>query len=123
MVSSLIEQAIKVLSSKDPSDDQLSLAETGLSTYLEALATNRISDQVGIDELEEANRLLRELRRERSRRATGAVATSAQPVETPQPTNPTSSLNEEFEPESPISSRSAGKLPHKIGRASCRERV
>lgn len=112
MVSSLIEQAIKVLSSKDPSDDQLSLAETGLSTYLEALATNRISDQVGIDELEEANRLLRELRRERSRRATGAVATSAQPVETPQPTNPTSSLNEEFEPESPISSRSAGKLPH-----------
>ncbi len=112
MVSSLIEQAIKVLSSKDPSDDQLSLAETGLSTYLEALATNRISDQVGIDELEEANRLLRELRRERSRRATGAAATSAQPVETPQPTNPTSSLNEEFEPESPISSRSAGKLPH-----------
>ena len=112
MVSSLIEQAIKVLSSKDPSDDQLSLAETGLSTYLEALATNRISDQVGIDELEEAHRLLRELRRERSRRATGAVATSAQPVETPQPTNPTSSLNEEFEPESPISSRSAGKLPH-----------
>src|SRR5690606_38391500 len=63
-------------------------------------------------ELEEANRLLRELRRERSRRATGAAATSAQPVETPQPTNPTSSLNEELEPESPISSRSAGKLPH-----------
>jgi hypothetical protein len=82
MVSSLIEQAKKVLSSPDPSDEQLSQAETGLSTYLEALATNRISDQVGVDELEEANRLLRELRRERSRRASGSIATPTQPLET-----------------------------------------
>ena len=39
MISSLIEQARIVLSSKDPSDEQLRQAETGLSTYLEALAT------------------------------------------------------------------------------------
>src|SRR5690606_6679602 len=111
MVSSLIEQAIKVLSSKDPSDDQLSLAETGLSTYLEALATNRISDQVGIDELEEANRLLRELRRERSRRAAGTTASPTQPVETPQSTEPISSTNDEFVMESSPFDKSDANRP------------
>lgn len=117
MVSSLIEQAIKVLSSNDPSDEQLSQAETGLSTYLEALATNRISDQVGIDELEEANRLLRELRRERSRRAAGATATLAQPVETTQATKPTSSITDEFEPESPIINQPPVSRPQPISQS------
>ena len=111
MVSSLIEQAKKVLSSKEPSDEQLSQAESGLSTYLEALATNRISDQVGMDDLEEANRLLRELRRERSRRATGAAVSTPQEAETPQPVKPAPSKNEEFEPESLVSSEPATNRP------------
>lgn len=105
MVSSLIEQAKMVLSSKDPTDEQLSQAENSLSTYLEALATNRISDDVGIDELEEANRLLRELRRERSRRAAGPAATPSQPVETSGSTTTPVSEVEGFEPESPAVSQ------------------
>lgn len=61
MIRSLIEQAKKVLFSIEPGDDELNQAESSLSTYLEALATNRISDQVEMDDLEEANRLLREI--------------------------------------------------------------
>ena len=101
MVSSLIEQAKGVLSALNPSDDQLEQAESGLSTYLEALATNRISDQVSIDELEEANRLLRELRRERSRRAAGPTAITPQPENTINQSTPVTDGSEEFEPESP----------------------
>ena len=104
MVSSLIEQAKKVLSAKDPSDEQLSQAESDLSTYLEALATNRISDQIEIDELEEANRLLRELRRERSRRAAGTVAAQSEPAEATQSTKTTSTANDDTKPEVPTSS-------------------
>ena len=77
MIRSLIEQAKKVLFSLQPSDEDLSTAETALSTYLEALATNRISDQVEIEELEEANRLLRDLRREKSRRQAGVATPPA----------------------------------------------
>ena len=99
MISSLIEQAKNALSSKDPSDEQLSQAETGLSTYLEALATNRISDDVSVDDLEEAHRLLRELRRESSRRAAGQTVTPPQSIETPPATTPEPSEN--FQPESP----------------------
>ena len=83
MISSLIEQAKNALSGKDPADEQLRQAETTLSTYLEALATNRISDEVSIDDLEEAHRLLRELRRESSRRAAGQAITPPQSIETP----------------------------------------
>ena len=104
MVSSLIEQAKKILSAKDPSDEQLSQAESDLSTYLEALATNRISDQVEIDELEEANRLLRELSRERSRRVAGTVTTPSELIETTQPTKTTSIANDDTKPEVPTSS-------------------
>ncbi|MEL7625866.1 MAG: hypothetical protein AAGU15_03320 [Anaerolineaceae bacterium] len=111
MVSSLIEQAMKVLSSKDPTDEELSQAESGLSTYLEASATNRIADDVGIDELEEANRLLRELRRERSRRAAGPASTASQPQETPQSTNIPSAEKAEFEPESPSFSQPSATRP------------
>ncbi|MCK9246208.1 MAG: hypothetical protein M0P11_04540 [Anaerolineaceae bacterium] len=103
MISSLIEQARIVLSSKDPSDEQLRQAETGLSTYLEALATNRIADDVSLDDLEEAHRLLRELRRVISRRAAGQAVTAPQPNEmfpstTPEPF-------EDSQPESPVFSQ------------------
>lgn len=103
MISSLIEQARIVLSSKDPSDEQLRQAETGLSTYLEALATNRIADDVSLDDLEEAHRLLRELRRVISRRAAGQAVTAPQPNEmfpstTPEPF-------EDSQPEAPVFSQ------------------
>ena len=101
MVSSLIEQAKSVLSALNPDDEQLEQAESGLSTYLEALATNRIADQVSTDELEEANRLLRELRRERSRRAAGPAAATPQPDDTIQQSTPFTNGSGEFEPESP----------------------
>ena len=78
MISSLIEQAKNVLTKLNPGDDELLEAETGLSNYLEALATNRIGDRVEIDDLEEANRLLREIRRERSRRG---MTTTTQPAQ------------------------------------------
>ena len=81
MISSLIEQAKLLLNStSDPSLESLEQAENALSTYLEALATNRISDKVSTDDLEEANRLLRELRREKSRLLSGAAAEAVQPA-------------------------------------------
>ena len=83
MIRSLIEQAKKVLFSIEPGDDELNQAESSLSTYLEALATNRISDQVEPAELEEANRLLRAIRREKSRRQAGGPPVPAAPVEAP----------------------------------------
>lgn len=83
MIRSLIEQAKKVLFTIEPGDDELNQAESSLSTYLEALATNRISDQVEPAELEEANRLLRAIRREKSRRQAGGPPVPAAPVEAP----------------------------------------
>ena len=83
MIRSLIEQAKKVLFSIEPGDDELNQAESSLSTYLEALATNRISDQVEMDDLEEANRLLREIRREKSRRQAGGPPVPVAPAEAP----------------------------------------
>ena len=68
MIQDLIDQANNILNQANPSDEELLQAENALSTYLEALATRRIVDEVDLEDVDEANRLLRELRRERSRR-------------------------------------------------------
>ena len=77
MINNLIEKALSLLSNLSPSDSALAEVESELSTLLEAHATNRLADEINIDQLEEANRLLREIRREKSRRLAG------QPAETP----------------------------------------
>ena len=77
MILDLIEQAKALLKKNNPADEELLQVENALSTYLEALATHRISDQVDLDDVDEANRLLREVRRERGRRA----ASQAEPVQ------------------------------------------
>jgi len=68
MLKDLILKAKNILEETHPSDQDLAEVENGLSAYLEAIATERISEPVGFEELEHANRLLREVRRERSRR-------------------------------------------------------
>lgn len=84
MINDLIDKALSVLSNASPSDDDLSLVESQLSTLLEAHATNRLGDDISVDELEEANRLLREIRREKSRRLAGQPAPiSSEPTITP----------------------------------------
>jgi len=83
MVYDLIEKALSVLANPSPSDEDLSQVESQLSTVLEAHATNRLGDDISIDQLEEANRLLREIRREKSRRQAGQPApTSSEPTPT-----------------------------------------
>ena len=67
MIFDLIEKANQVLAQSHPSDEDLAQVESSLSTFLEALATHRISEDVSMDDLEEANRLLQAIRRERSR--------------------------------------------------------
>jgi len=90
MINDLIEKALSVLSNPSPSDDALSEVESELSTLLEAHATNRLGDDISVDELEEANRLLREIRREKSRRHAGQpAAASSEP--TPAPSTPAAS--------------------------------
>lgn len=84
MINDLIEKARSVLSNPSPSDDALSQVENELSTFLEAHATNRLGDEISVDELEEANRLLREVRRERSRRQAGQpTPATEEPPSTP----------------------------------------
>jgi tetratricopeptide (TPR) repeat protein len=78
MINDLIEKALSVLSNASPSDDALSQVESELSTVLEAHATNRLGDAISIDELEEANRLLREVRREKSRRLAGQPSSASE---------------------------------------------
>ncbi|HPS33332.1 MAG TPA: hypothetical protein PKW57_07500, partial [Anaerolineaceae bacterium] len=78
MILDLIEQAKALLKKNNPADDELLQVENALSTYLEAVATHRISDQVDLDDIDEANRLLREIRRERGRR----IASQAEPAQT-----------------------------------------
>ncbi|MEA4812776.1 MAG: hypothetical protein VB108_09430 [Anaerolineaceae bacterium] len=77
MISDLISQAKAAISNKNPNIEGLDQAESALSTFLEALATKRIAENVDIDDLEEANRLLREIRRERSRRLASPQGFSA----------------------------------------------
>jgi len=68
MLKDLILQAKDTLDQPQPSDQELVEVENALSAYLEAIATERISEPIDLEELEHANRLLREIRRERSRR-------------------------------------------------------
>lgn len=68
MLQDLILRAKEVLDQTQPPDEALIDAENALSAYLEAIATERITEPVSFTELEHANRLLREIRRERSRR-------------------------------------------------------
>lgn len=82
MIHDLITQANNVLAQKNPTDEDLAAIESNLSTFLEALATKRIAEKVEVDDFEEANRLLRELRRERGRRQ------SAPPVQSPSANTP-----------------------------------
>lgn len=68
MLKDLILRAKNILEESHPSDEDLMAVENALSAYLEALATERVSDPVAFTDLEHANRLMREVRRERSRR-------------------------------------------------------
>jgi tetratricopeptide (TPR) repeat protein len=68
MLQELILQAKELLDEIHPSDESLLEAENALSAFLEALATERITQRVEFEDLDHANRLLREIRRERSRR-------------------------------------------------------
>ena len=68
MLKDLILRAQSVLEQTIPPEQELVEIENALSAYLEALATERIAEPVDFTELEHANRLLREVRRERSRR-------------------------------------------------------
>ena len=86
MIFDLISQAKQAISNKNPSIEALDQAESALSTFLEALATKRITETVEIDDLEEANRLLREIRRERSRRFANPQGFGSMPT-SPQPTS------------------------------------
>jgi tetratricopeptide (TPR) repeat protein len=68
MLQELILQAKELLDEIHPSDESLLEVENALSAFLEALATERITQRVEFEDLDHANRLLREIRRERSRR-------------------------------------------------------
>ena len=68
MLKDLILRAKAVLDQAHPPEQELVEVENALSAFLEALATERIAEPVDFTELEHANRLLREVRRERSRR-------------------------------------------------------
>jgi len=68
MLKDLILRAKHTLDQPHPPEQELVEVENALSAYLEAIATERISESVDFTELEHANRLLREVRRERSRR-------------------------------------------------------
>lgn len=82
MLKDLILRAKTVLEQSIPPEQELVEVENALSAYLEALATERITDPVDFTELEHANRLLREVRRERSRRlAEAQINAPAEPKE------------------------------------------
>ena len=74
MLPDLILRAKDVLKQENAADQALMEVENALSAYLEALATERISPPEDLGELENANRLLREIRRERSRRLADSQA-------------------------------------------------
>jgi hypothetical protein len=81
MLKDLILQATKTLNEAHPSNQQLVEVENALSAYLEAIATERISESIDIEELEHAHRLLREIRRERSRRLADKQQQSDEAIE------------------------------------------
>ena len=101
MILDLIEQAKTLLKKSNPADDELLQVENALSTYLEALSTHRISDQVDLDDIDEANRLLREIRRERGRR----VASQAEPPQTDTPSLPAKPVPSQPLPSKPAPTR------------------
>lgn len=68
MLKDLLIQVQVIVEGKSTSNEELAQSENQLSSYLEALATERVSEDIDIEDLEEANRLLREIRRERGRR-------------------------------------------------------
>jgi hypothetical protein len=78
MLKDLILRAKTVLDQSHPPEGELVEAENALSAYLEAIATERISEPVDLTDLEHANRLLREVRRERSRRLQKHSASNTQ---------------------------------------------
>ena len=86
MLTDLILRATDVLKQPQPTEQALMEVENALSAYLEALATERISQPADFVELEHANRLLREIRRERSRRLAEAqsLMKDDEPAEKPQ---------------------------------------
>ncbi len=100
MLKDLIRGAKDLLERTDPPEKALVEAENALSAYLEALATDRITEPVDFEELEHANRLLRELRRERSRRLAE------------------SQLASEDEPPAELSSQTGGPIPKASMRVS-----
>lgn len=77
MLEALILRAKEILEQPQPTDQALVEVENALSAYLEAIATERIVDPVEVTDLEHANRLLREIRRERSRRLAEAHQTQS----------------------------------------------
>ena len=121
MINDLIEKALSVLSNPSPSDDALAQVESQLSTLLEAHATNRLGDDISVDELEEANRLLREIRREKYRRLAGqATPVSNEPTTSPSsPASPAIPSGESiFQNTAPASCEKSGYSsadPHQPG--------
>ena len=103
MLSDLIQNARNTLEQEHPSEESLISVENALSAYLEALATERISEPVDFAELEHANRLLREVRRERSRRLAEAQRQEFEaqpqdlPPDLPQTPQPSVTISPEFE--------------------------
>ena len=97
MLQDLILQAKNILDQTHPEDQALVEVENALSAYLEAVATERISETIPPADLDHANRLLREIRRKRSRRL--AESQQSQSLEQPSSqrmesaTNPEDRLN------------------------------
>jgi tetratricopeptide (TPR) repeat protein len=103
MLKDLIFRAKTILDEEQPSDQGLMEVENALSAFLEALATERISEPVDFVDLEHANRLLREVRRERSRRLVekqleeSAIEPADQQEPTPSPLPDQINVSPEFD--------------------------
>lgn len=104
MLQDLILKAKNTLEQEQPSEQDLIAVENALSAFLEALATERIHEPVEFEELEHANRLLREIRRERSRRMVEAQSRestfeNAEVLQEPKPVNedPLVSISPQFD--------------------------
>ncbi len=104
MLQDLILKAKSTLEQEQPSEQDLIAVENALSAFLEALATERIHEPVEFEELEHANRLLREIRRERSRRMVEAQSRestfeNAQVLQEPKPVyeDPFVSISPQFD--------------------------
>jgi len=87
MLIDLIHQASKLINEKSPLEEELIRVENSLSSYLEALATERVIEQVSLENIEDATRLLKEIRRERARRSGGQPSEKETPSSAPEPQN------------------------------------